>query len=165
MNDISNEYSEILPDDTKIRTKLKKKSKNMNYLGWIISIIAIFLVVVFWSLDEIWIIFILFGVFVSGQGIRMYGNALKGRANNAVTAYSKKQMKSYVNEQDQIVRDYFNQNEDIAQKVVNMNNLAKKGKFKDAKNIGKSILRKNPPPPKRVKIFIEGKMKNYSSNL
>ena len=60
---------------------------------------------------------------------------------------SKKKLNELKLYREQVVKNYFNQNKLIAEKLVLMEKLAEKRKFRDAYNLVNKLIKKNPPEP------------------
>lgn len=158
-----NADNDIIPEDIELRNYLIKKASKLNWVGWGISGIAIIFVILSWTQFTIAYLPILISILFTGQGIRYYARQIHKRAHNPRSAMTKRELRKYKEEQEDSVRKYFDNNKQIAEKVLLMNNLAQKGNFKDAYNISNSILRKNPP--KAVKAFLKDKQKYYRTRF
>ncbi len=163
MADVSKEESNLFPEDVKLREKLCKKAKWINYLGWIISGFAIVFLLITWKNFLTYYIVYIMGFLFTGQAIRYYARELVNRAYNPRSALSQRQLKKYKEEQEQVVRSYCEENKDVSEKILQMNELANKGKYQDAYNIASSLIRKDPPRP--VKIFLINKQKLYEKHI
>ncbi|MBD3350569.1 MAG: hypothetical protein GF364_03685 [Candidatus Lokiarchaeota archaeon] len=153
----------VFPDESNLRDKVLKRAKTLNWVGWGISGLAIIFLIVLWASFKAYYIAYMVGILMIGQAVRFYARELNKRAHNPRSAMTKRQLKQYKEQQEQIVKDYFNKNTKIAEKVLQMNNFAKDGKYNDAYNIARSLLRKKPP--QAVKNFLINKKELYLSYI
>lgn len=163
MTDDPKEDVNPFPEDENLREMLCKKAKWVNYLGWIVSGFAVIFLIITWKHFLTYYIIYMMGFLFTGQAIRYYARELVDRAYNPRSALSQRQLKKYKEEQEKVVRTYCEQNKDVSEKILQMNDLANKGKYQDAYNIAASLIRRDPPRP--VKVFLINKQKLYEKHI
>jgi len=126
---------------------IKRKSKILISLGWSISLSSIIFIIVLIYNSQIVYLCYMIGILFIGQGFRYYGRELKKKINNPILGLSKKKLNELKLYREQVVKNYFNQNKLIAEKLVLMEKLAEKRKFRDAYNLVNKLIKKNPPEP------------------
>lgn len=151
----------ILPQDEELRKKLIIRSKIINIVGWAITAFSIVYIVILWKNFPWYQLFAVFGLILLGQLTRLYAKVLQKRGKDPVTALSGRQLDDLKEEQEQLVVKYFEEHKNIAEKVLFMDELEKKGRFHDAYNLATSLMRKDTP--KAVKIFLKRRQKYYKT--
>ena len=144
------------------RDRLMGRGKILVYLGWMLtglSALAIIVLLITYE-DFSWGLFgLLFGILILAQGIRIIGRMMKKKSEQIIP-FSEKKIKLVKKQRDNEVRQYFDKNPAIASKVIQMKELAKIGKYKDAYNIATSILKTNIPAP--IRDFLTARRNQYA---
>jgi hypothetical protein len=157
--DIFEEYGLSTQDQ---RRTLLGWGRFLVYLGWSLSgITAVVILTVTISLrfNFNWGLFgLLLGALFMAQAIRIVGRMMKKKSNQKIPFPEKKLLQIKLNREKE-VRDYFDNNKYFAEKVIQMNSLAKQGKYKDAYNISVSLLNYQIPIP--IRDFLEKRKNQY----
>jgi hypothetical protein len=145
------------------RDKLKLWGKILIYFGWIatgIIAIAIIVLSITRASNFDWTLFgILFGSMLTSQGIRIVGRMLKKKSEQTVP-FSEKKISFVKKKREREVREYFDKNQNIAAKVIQMKSIAQQGKYKDAYNMASSLLKQDLPAP--IRDFLVSKKNKYA---
>jgi len=160
--DMFEEYGSSTQDQ---RTKLLGWGKILVYFGWTLTgltAVAILTMTITLRFYFNWAIFgLLLGVLFIAQAIRITGRMMKKKSEQIIPFSEKKILHIKINREKQ-VREYFDNNKNFAEKVLQMNSLAKLGRYKDAYNIAAKLLNYQIPIP--IREFLE-KRKNLYRKL
>ncbi|MBN2156553.1 MAG: hypothetical protein JW776_10965 [Candidatus Lokiarchaeota archaeon] len=147
-----NAFSEYGLNTEKQRAKLQRWGKFLIYSGWFVTgIAAICILIITITLGSRfnWVLFgILMGVLVSGQALRVIGRMMKKKSQQKIP-FSGKKLIDIKEQREKEVVEYFERNKDIASKIMQMDELAKRGQFKDAYNLATKLAKLDIPPPIR----------------
>lgn len=159
-NDAFSEYGISTQEQ---RTKLLLWGKILVYFGWTATVIIAILTIIFvilWGTEFKWGFFgLLFGILVISQGIRIVGRMLKKKSEQLIP-FSEKKISHVKTQREKEVRKYFNENEAVAAKVLQMKSLAQQGKYKDAYNMTLSLLKMDLPTP--IQEFLISNKNRYA---
>jgi len=159
----SDVFSEYGLNTQNQRDKLLGWGKILVYLGWILTgLTAVAILTLLFTIgsDFKWGLFgLFFGILIMGQGIRIVGRMMKKKSEQIIP-FSEKKLSYVKNQREKEVREYFDRNKNIASKVMQMNSLAKEGKYKDAYNIATSVLKTNVPPA--IRDFLTSRRNQYT---
>ena len=145
------------------RDKLMGWGKILVYLGWILTgftAVAILTLTITIGSGFKWGLFTLFfGILITGQGIRIVGRMMKKKSEQIIP-FSEKKLSLVKNQREKEVREYFDNNKEVASKVMQMKALAKQGKYKDAYNVATSVLKTSIPNP--IRDFLITRKNQYA---
>jgi hypothetical protein len=161
VKDVFSEYGLNTQDQKK---KLLGWGKILIYLGWTLTgLTAIAILILLFTIgsDFNWSLFGIFlGVLFISQGIRVAGRMMKKKSEHFIP-FSEKKLSLIKKQREKETREYFDAHKAIASKVMQMDELAKQGKYKDAYNMASSILKVDLPPP--IRDFLNSRRKYYEN--
>ena len=157
----SNKEDTLLPPIEETKERLTKSGKILRIIGWILTGSAVVVAIVFWNSSDWTFLWGLVGLLAAGQAVRFWGRYYlkRAKAESPSIVLSHSQLEAHKEEQEKIVREYFAAHQDIAAKVLQMDEMAKKGKFSDAYNMAGSLMRLDLPKP--IQLFLKNRRKKY----
>jgi hypothetical protein len=157
----TNKEDTLFPSVEEMKERLQKSGKILRILGWSLTGSAVIVAIVFWNSSNWSFLWGLVILLVAGQAFRFWGRYYikRAKANSPQIVFSHSQLEKHKEEQESIVREYFESHKDIAAKVLQMDELAKKGRYQDAYNIAGSLLKLDLPKP--IQLFLKNRRKRY----